>query len=1341
MFNMMTLRVLLATFFIPQWVSASPALNSSIKTYSFPEGLDLAHAYTIQVQQSTGGLHTVESYNAIVSEANTTSGKGLEHNTSFALFDFEGPVMISVTYNNGPVRSVVIRPYSYNISPTVQGNTISFTLDLPRNVVVQVNDDVFDTLQLFTNAVETDIPSEHDPNVVYFGPGLDNGPSSKNGTLVVPSGKTVYLAPGAVVTSRIAFQNATSGLIQGRGVINPRSSGGVLIEWSSNILVKDILILGAKGFSVTTGTSKNITMLGIRSMSSTGNGDGIDFFCSEDVLIDGVFLRNSDDNIALYQHRWNYYGDSKNITVQNSSLWADWAHPINIGTHGNTDSPETMDGVTIRNIDILDHREPQLWYQGCIAINPGDSNLIQNVHIEDVRVENFRLGQLLNFRVMYNSKYNTSPGRGIRNVFVKDLVYHGSHANPSLFLGYDKDRNISNVTFVNLQINDKVIDDNMAKPSWYYTADFVPMFANEYTGSNRLHNPKLLVQRLPMPRNSSHIHWFYATIFASAPPDVGFGETPINPPALLFSFHAGEKQSPQSCNLMRSKANGRPAQDQRPQQQDQDATKPEDDIPACQSCRKKKARCSREQPCSQCVRFDVACVYDDRRLKPGLRAGAVDQLYRRIDTLENMFLGQSVLWKQVWEALHPNSAFPGAPDEDLNNEETPSRQFVHAREAMKNSMSQLAEAKDKAESSIEAEPNEDNGFRSPKRRKVDVVSTPQQLLRRGTDFDILNLDLVHHLVEFYFANIHHWIPILHVRKFREQIQTYKGRQKAIHILHAIVALCSRFSSDSRLGSDTEKAELAERSRQNVILSSMESFSVENLQALVIIAFDTIGRGRGPSSWSIVGGMARTVEQLQLSVEEEHLSSHSQSGETLIRRMAFLKPSTSWSEAEERRRVFWTVFLMDRFCSVSTGWNISLTSADVKRRLPCEGALWEQETEARPPYFGISDAKAASPHRPLLAESRMTADPKEQDCIGGFAYCIEATESLALVTNFFLHHALDIRDADKAQLWLMRFKELDLRMVQWKFFLPPKWRDASVLNADGIMDPNLTLAHTTHNTAVILLHQGIAYPPLHWKSCPVKLPSTSSAETCLEAASEISTIGQQFLLCSPILTNPQFSFCLFIAGRMLLTHSKYYGTPIPSSLDSLIASLFEISRRWAGPQNVQDNQKDNLASGFAKRLVQARDNFPALSKPSLDIRQTAYSENTDDRALSKHVETVSTPTVLDGSSVLPSHTYVEQEPPLPIPDNHSDTSGFTDIDPFGISLADRDQFNSQPTHVSIWNNATSSLYTDAPIVLNCASPEHPQATLSPGQRISRYGAVEVDRAAAMGEGSAHLGHST
>lgn len=63
-------------------------------------------------------------------------------------------------------------------------------------------------------------------------------------------------------------------------------------------------------------------------------------------------------------------------------------------------------------------------------------------------------------------------------------------------------------------------------------------------------------------------------------------------------------------------------------------------------------------------------------------------------------------------------------------------------------------------------------------------------------------------------------------------------------------------------------------------------------------------------------MTRTVEQLRLSVEEE--DSRHRNGEYLIRRMIFLREAENWVETEERRRVFWNVFLMDRFCSIATG---------------------------------------------------------------------------------------------------------------------------------------------------------------------------------------------------------------------------------------------------------------------------------------------------------------------------------------------------------------------------------------------------------------------------------------
>jgi hypothetical protein len=105
----------------------------------------------------------------------------------------------------------------------------------------------------------------------------------------------------------------------------------------------------------------------------------------------------------------------------------------------------------------------------------------------------------------------------------------------------------------------------------------------------------------------------------------------------------------------------------------------------------------------------------------------------------------------------------------------------------------------------------------------------------------------------------------------------------------------------------------------------------------------------------------------------------------------------------------------------------------------------------------------------------------------------------------------------------------------------------------------------------------------------------------------------------MLTNPQFSFCLFIAGRLLLAHSKYNNAPIPENLGAIIASLFEISRHWLGPQNMRDPYGENLASGFARRLVYARDSPSTAPTGCLDIRQTAYCEASEGRGTSNLVD--------------------------------------------------------------------------------------------------------------------------
>lgn len=154
-----------------------------------------------------------------------------------------------------------------------------------------------------------------------------------------------------------------------------------------------------------------------------------------------------------------------------------------------------------------------------------------------------------------------------------------------------------------------------------------------------------------------------------------------------------------------------------------------------------------------------------------------------------------------------------------------------------------------------------------------------------------------------------------------------------------------------------------------------------------------------------------------------------------------------------------------------------------------------------------------------------------------------------------------------------------------------------------MDPNLTLAHITHNTSMILLHQHIAYPPLDWREL-VKLPSVCSAETCQLAAVETAYISQKYLKYTPIgIVNSQFTFCVFVAARALLgrfisglslfklliwflyaVHWRFYDAELLPEFFNLVDSLHSMSIRWRGyDADDLSFQKLDLAGQYALEL--------------------------------------------------------------------------------------------------------------------------------------------------------------
>ncbi|HEX3024232.1 MAG TPA: glycosyl hydrolase family 28 protein [Chitinophagaceae bacterium] len=442
--------------------------------YPVPENAPLTlhnDDFIVKVRMPGGEWKHLYEYNMKVDEVKETNHH--VENASMCSFDFSGEVEVMITSNRGNIKQARIRPLSANIKSEIQGNTILFKLSRPRNLSVEINGDIFHNLQLFANPIETFVPDKKDTNLIYFGPGIHEfGKAFK-----VPSGKTVYVAGGAVLMGILSVDRVRDVKILGRGIVDFSVKGGIRIARSKNILVE-----GLSCTQCPTGGSDSVTIRNVKSISYYGWGDGMNVFASNNVLFDGVFCRNSDDCTTVYGTRGGFTGGCNNVTMQNATLWADVAHPILIGTHGNSPHPDTLQNLNYINIDILDHKEMQIDYQGCMSINAGDNNLVRNVRFENIRVEDFRQGQLLNLRVFYNKKYCTAPGRGIENVLFKDINYNGKNAEISIIAGYDETRKIKNIVFENLMINGvKITDDMPAKPQWYKTSDMARIFVGEHT--------------------------------------------------------------------------------------------------------------------------------------------------------------------------------------------------------------------------------------------------------------------------------------------------------------------------------------------------------------------------------------------------------------------------------------------------------------------------------------------------------------------------------------------------------------------------------------------------------------------------------------------------------------------------------------------------------------------------------------------------------------------------------------------------------------------------------------------------------------------------------------------
>ncbi|KAM7205411.1 fungal-specific transcription factor [Naviculisporaceae sp. PSN 640] len=683
---------------------------------------------------------------------------------------------------------------------------------------------------------------------------------------------------------------------------------------------------------------------------------------------------------------------------------------------------------------------------------------------------------------------------------------------------------------------------------------------------------------------------------------------------------------------------------------------------SCELCKQRKVKCDRGQPsCGWCSRNNANCEYKERK-KPGLRAGYGRELEQRLDKLEEILRSHSETLQALGAMSNNANSQSGGLTHHLNNNaasvkgsttSAPSLPSDHGTprevgplsifartgpDAIRTPQAETALFLQKPSSAVDFglpphTPAMHDGFPSmptlspqnnlhslpPSAAAQEYYGTGSQSTpsakhslhspsvsggpSQGGDQDLPPYDLLYALVDLYFKHINTWCPILHRKSTLESLFGPSITEETDKILlHAIVATTLRYSTDSRL-TDERRRHYHDVAKERVLLYGMENSSVKSLQALVILALDICGSGNGPPGWNIMALITRAVVQLGLAVETNSLTVSPNYPSIYTLRAMILPEPRDFIEEESRRRLFWMVYLLDRYATIATAFEFALDDKEIDRTLPCRDDLWIKNQKVETRWFRVDDSRPWDPSSHVNGDASELEINKPEN-LGAFSYYIEILGILSKIHKF-LKQPVDISALSDVEAWQMRYKELDNMLSSWKFGLPAEYGNMAKLfqpNSAKSLNCGWVMLHATYHTAMIRLHSSAAYPTTR---SPIFTPSYSAAQRCHAAVENIAALAE-FVTSNGLLMKlgPPFAFTIWVAARVLLVHGSTVERSLSPQIDFFLDTLREMGRYW--PVAARYSQLLTHVLGEHRDSERQGDGVtPNSVKILADMRRTAF----------------------------------------------------------------------------------------------------------------------------------------
>lgn len=127
-----------------------------------------------------------------------------------------------------------------------------------------------------------------------------------------------------------------------------------------------------------------------------------------------------------------------------------------------------------------------------------------------------------------------------------------------------------------------------------------------------------------------------------------------------------------------------------------------------------------------------------------------------------------------------------------------------------------------------------------KRRRLDEAMTLQHNLT-VTSTQMPTRDELDLLLRAYYAHVHPWIPMLHEARLRRRLNIDDERQKLGVVIRSMLLVAAKYIQDEDIAKALTVPEHQEKmARDEIVATAMRQLSVENLQALIIVAFNDVG---------------------------------------------------------------------------------------------------------------------------------------------------------------------------------------------------------------------------------------------------------------------------------------------------------------------------------------------------------------------------------------------------------------------------------------------------------------------------------------------------------------------